>query len=372
MIVDLDSHSTFCALFFSSTTQAEPAYCGVSTLVMVLNALAVDPRKTWKGPWRWYTESMLNCCVDLDEMKETGISLRTFACLARCQGVDVTVVYASDSTLDDFRNAVRLACVEDISPSEDTVGPFLVASYNRKALQQTGTGHFSPIAAYDEESDMSLVCDTARFKYGAHWVPLPLLFEAMSSEDPETGRSRGYVLMSFHEDEEHSSMPQSLLFQTRQTDHAVQQRYKEFLEGLNETPLSWEDARSYWTQGGTNSEYIWQLTKPQLNPTEDKDHEAVISIRKLINDLIPESNLSPASLDNEYCGRNASRTICLDPLEAVYVVYLASLDPETRKEVVDAVDSNEPLGTKQQLLAEAELLQLAIEMSDELSIDSNE
>jgi hypothetical protein len=47
-------------------TQSEPAYCGISTLVMTLNALAVDPRVTWKGPWRWYEESMLNCCIDLE------------------------------------------------------------------------------------------------------------------------------------------------------------------------------------------------------------------------------------------------------------------------------------------------------------------
>jgi Phytochelatin synthase len=37
-----------------------------STLVISLNALAVDPRQIWKGPWRWYEESMLNCCIDLE------------------------------------------------------------------------------------------------------------------------------------------------------------------------------------------------------------------------------------------------------------------------------------------------------------------
>ena len=39
----------------------EPAFCGLGTLVMCLNALGVDPRREWKGPWRWYTESMLSC-----------------------------------------------------------------------------------------------------------------------------------------------------------------------------------------------------------------------------------------------------------------------------------------------------------------------
>lgn len=30
-------------------TQSEPAYCGLATLSMVLNALAIDPGRTWKG-----------------------------------------------------------------------------------------------------------------------------------------------------------------------------------------------------------------------------------------------------------------------------------------------------------------------------------
>ena len=32
-------------------TQEEPAYCGLTTLVMILNALEVDPGRVWKGPW---------------------------------------------------------------------------------------------------------------------------------------------------------------------------------------------------------------------------------------------------------------------------------------------------------------------------------
>lgn len=43
------------------TTQQEPAYCGPASLIMVLNSLKVDPNKTWKGIWRWYSEEVLHC-----------------------------------------------------------------------------------------------------------------------------------------------------------------------------------------------------------------------------------------------------------------------------------------------------------------------
>mmetsp|Transcript_39466 Transcript_39466/g.92200 ORF Transcript_39466/g.92200 Transcript_39466/m.92200 type:complete len:180 (+) Transcript_39466:74-613(+) len=60
---------SFFPLIEQFTTQSEPAYCGISTLVIVLNALSVDPLRVWKGSWRWYNESMLNCCVDLNEVR---------------------------------------------------------------------------------------------------------------------------------------------------------------------------------------------------------------------------------------------------------------------------------------------------------------
>jgi len=30
-------------------TQSEPAFCGLATLAMVLNALGIDPGRKWKG-----------------------------------------------------------------------------------------------------------------------------------------------------------------------------------------------------------------------------------------------------------------------------------------------------------------------------------
>ena len=36
----------------------------------------------------------------------------------------------------------------------------------------------------------------ARFKYPPHWVPLPMLFEAMAPVDSVTGQPRGFMRMS--------------------------------------------------------------------------------------------------------------------------------------------------------------------------------
>lgn len=40
----------------------------------------------------------------------------------------------------------------------------------RAKLGQSGSGHFSPIGAFDRDTDMVLIMDVARFKYPPHWV----------------------------------------------------------------------------------------------------------------------------------------------------------------------------------------------------------
>ncbi|XP_060069644.1 glutathione gamma-glutamylcysteinyltransferase-like [Ylistrum balloti] len=171
------------------STQAEPAFCGLTTLIMVLNALEVDPGKVWKGPWRWYHEDMLECCVPLQEMKEKGITYDQFLCLAACNSLEVESTRMENSaSLETFRDHVtRLSRQDD---------HFIALSYSRKTLGQTGDGHFSPVGGYHPDRDLVLVMDTARFKYPPHWVPLANIWEAMKPVDQSTGKSRGYCILS--------------------------------------------------------------------------------------------------------------------------------------------------------------------------------
>ncbi|KAJ8315568.1 hypothetical protein KUTeg_007718 [Tegillarca granosa] len=170
-------------------TQEEPAFCGLTTLVMVLNALEIDPGKVWKGPWRWYHENMLDCCVPLQLIERNGITFNQFLCLAKCNGISTVAVRADHKCSEEiFREKVREYTKRDDS--------FLILSYSRKVLKQTGDGHFSPVGGYHPEEDMVLMLDTARFKYPPHWIPLPLLFESMKALDNATGQPRGYVTMS--------------------------------------------------------------------------------------------------------------------------------------------------------------------------------
>ncbi|KAG0033747.1 hypothetical protein BGZ82_005993 [Podila clonocystis] len=177
----------FFRMVTSFNTQSDPAFCGVSSLSMVLNALEIDPRKQWRGVWRWYSDEQLDCCASIEEMKLKGITFNQFACLARCHA-KVIVKRADRHTLEEFRRDVQM-----VSQSSDYQ---LVISFSRSALGQTGSGHFSPIGGYHAGEDKVLVLDTARFKYPPFYATVTELWESLLPEDPETGLCRGYFVIS--------------------------------------------------------------------------------------------------------------------------------------------------------------------------------
>jgi len=165
-------------------TQSDPAFCGLGSLVVALNALAIDPQRLWKGPWRWFSEDLLDCCVPHEQVRARGLDLDELACLARCNGAEVDAFRSGGASQARWRAALAMAA------SGEAV---IVASYDRSALAQTGSGHFSPIGGYHAARDLALVLDVARFKYPPHWVPAERLWLAMHAVDPSTGLSRGWI-----------------------------------------------------------------------------------------------------------------------------------------------------------------------------------
>eukprot|EP00622_Pseudochattonella_farcimen_P002825 FR737858.1.p1 GENE.FR737858.1~~FR737858.1.p1 ORF type:complete len:298 (+),score=24.31 FR737858.1:65-958(+) len=179
-------------------TQNEPAFCGLGSLAMVLNALKVDPLRQWKGPWRWFTEETLECCCrSLDVIRQKGITLDEFQEIAHAHGATAPVFRPGIIDEDVFRRDI----IRSVSGNQG----HMVVSFWRPALGQTGTGHFSPVAGYHAESDRALVLDVARFKYPSYWVPVTKLWTALLPLDDETGKSRGYSLVKQRPERSHAT-----------------------------------------------------------------------------------------------------------------------------------------------------------------------
>ena len=106
--------------------------------------------------------------------------------------------------LSRFRQDLRDVCSDPEEGADTDAGARpkrMIASFSRAVLQQTGSGHFSPIGAWEPESDMALVMDVARFKYSPFWAPVEMLHDAMCTTDETCGESRGYLLISKAEDQ---------------------------------------------------------------------------------------------------------------------------------------------------------------------------
>ena len=169
-------------------TQDEPAYCGLGSFTMVMNSLNVDEADVRKRA-RHLTETSLDLHIPLEIVQQKGITFDEFSCMARLNGAHVSEYRASDTSYEQFINEVELVTAGGVKKS-------LIATFSRKYLGQTGDGHFSPIAAYNQKRSLVLILDVARFKYPPYWVRTDRMWEAMGLLDEETGLSRGYFLLS--------------------------------------------------------------------------------------------------------------------------------------------------------------------------------
>jgi hypothetical protein len=176
-------------------TQKTQAYCGVASMVMVLNALGVPaPTTAEYQPYHTFTQDNLlddktDAILPREMLARRGMTLDQLGKLLALHPVAIEVHHAADATLDAFRASAR-----DYLRAKDH---FVLVNYLRKAIGQKIGGHISPLAAYDAEADRFLILDVARYKYPPVWVKASDLFDAMNTTDAANDNmTRGYVLVS--------------------------------------------------------------------------------------------------------------------------------------------------------------------------------
>lgn len=176
-------------------TQANLAYCGVASAVMVLNSLGVPaPETPGYGPYRFWGQDNLfaapagRAFATAETVGRRGMTLAQLAGLLAAQGVSVQHWHGDQLSLAQFRGLLR----RSLSDPDDR----LLVNYHRASLGQEGGGHISPLAAYDPAGDRVLILDVARYRYPAVWVATEALWRSIRTVDPDSGASRGLVRIS--------------------------------------------------------------------------------------------------------------------------------------------------------------------------------
>lgn len=164
--------------------QSRLCFCSVASSVITLNALrerALHDQSAFFSPA--IAAIRTEAEVDVDGMTLPDLGRVLGECGAR-----VEVFHAADETLDTFRERA----IDNLHRPRD----FLIVNYLREVVGQARGGHFSPLAAWHEETDRFLVLDVAEHRYPPVWVSSTRLFAAMGHVDASSGRSRGYLCVS--------------------------------------------------------------------------------------------------------------------------------------------------------------------------------
>ena len=200
------------AIAASFTTQVTQAFCGVASSITVLNASAVPkPLTDPYQPYPYFTQcNIFNAKakqrLDLNTVSNEGLTLAQATWLLNAQaGVRATCYHAGSTSgpavgqdvpgcevahsASQFRSTARHAL--------NRPQHYLLVNFSRATLSDdnTGGGHFSPLAAFNGRADDLLLLDVARYKYPPFWVDTDLLWQAMATTDSSSGRHRGYIVV---------------------------------------------------------------------------------------------------------------------------------------------------------------------------------
>jgi hypothetical protein len=195
LLLESEASTAYLPLADQFVTQKNQSFCGVASLVMVLNALHVPaPVSPDLEPFSAFDQDNVfngktEAVVPRTLIERQGMTLDQLGALANASGMKADVHHASETNLTAFRHHVVARL--------DTADHYVLVNFLRSAIGQETYGHISPLAAYDAQSDRFLILDVSRYKYPPVWVSAKELFGAMNTPDgSNNGRSRGFVDIS--------------------------------------------------------------------------------------------------------------------------------------------------------------------------------
>lgn len=176
--------------------QRARANCGIATTVTALNSLALPSPvklfgvKLFASPPIYnqvnFFSPQVERVVRRNEVERRGISLselknalKTFRWLR---------VYPYEGPRLSHAEIRYLLITSLRNPNQRVLGLF-----DRRVLKQRGTGHWSPIAAYNRKTDSFLVLDVNNVRYKPFWVKATALFNSMQTYNGR--QSRGMLVV---------------------------------------------------------------------------------------------------------------------------------------------------------------------------------
>lgn len=208
--------------FYSLSTHYSPQSnilsCGIASAVIMLNTVYANTGKTpplsktgsWyilednviDGNFTWTEDNFFNNNVKGYLNKEViygrekvngeymvGVTLDQLTTALNLQGLTADKINVKTSTDTDIA-AFRVLLKQLLA----TPSKYIIVNYNLNVMSALNGGHFSPLAAYDENSDSVLILDTWNAFAPWTWVKVYDIYKSMNTTDGES--FRGYILVN--------------------------------------------------------------------------------------------------------------------------------------------------------------------------------
>ncbi len=224
MLMRTPYNKAFFRLAHNYQPQMNPFYCSIASMVTALNTLRLHKGKVpnQKGfefelpsgepiTYRLYSQlTLLNDKTETIKRKvdiapsllpvgtavdaktlNPGLDLHEVVKVLEIHEAAPQIFYAE---LPPEHGTPRLRDHLKLYLNDDT--KVMIANFDGKTLGASTGGHYSLMAAYDEESDNVLILDTAAHKNPWLWVPLKHLYFAMHTRPPKGTFYRGHIVVS--------------------------------------------------------------------------------------------------------------------------------------------------------------------------------
>lgn len=161
-------HADFSQQYFSVApyidTQENLGFCGPASMAAALNSLPAikRPHPRHLDGYAFFTQRSLftpqsSQVKTYEAVAREGFQLQQASAFLTNLNVPNRIAYGSDLTLDQLRSIVSTTLANK--------NERIIVDFDRRVLDQKGSGHFSPVGAYDTATDSVLVLDVAKFKY---------------------------------------------------------------------------------------------------------------------------------------------------------------------------------------------------------------
>jgi hypothetical protein len=193
-----DSRSPYFHLSRSFQGQKTESSCSLASTTTIINAIQLS----FGRPAKYTEEALLKMADSVNWSKAvspqgSGLMLKDthqeIDHLLKVLKFNNSYELTSAHMLGQEEEALFRQALHDMNQGKG----FIIMNYDQGFLlsQRQSYGHYSPVGAFDEQTDRILILDTDAEFYGPYWVSVDMAIKSMRTMDTDAKKFRGFLML---------------------------------------------------------------------------------------------------------------------------------------------------------------------------------